>query len=158
MKVDKEVLAKHHFWILMILVALLPLICLLILWTSASAKVEDAEKSVKGVEDKLNKITSPKNDKFVKELNAKDEKVDAQKTKIWNAAWRDQEGMIRWPNNFEGADKLNDMYFGDPIPLDWRFSYHKVNSPKTRPLLNRHYECYWSRRGLMMQALWTLVV
>lgn len=127
MKVNKEVFIKHHFWILTILVLLLPLVCLMVLWTSASAKVEDAEKSVKGVEERLNKISSPKNDTFVKVMNEKDEKVDAQKTKIWKAASEAQAGMLTWPNNFEGADKLNDMYFGDPIPIEWRFSYHKVN-------------------------------
>jgi hypothetical protein len=126
MKVDKEVLIKNHFWILMILVLLLPLICLLVLWTSASAKVEDAEKSVKAVDDKLNKITSPKNKKFEDVLKEKDEKVDAQKIKIWKAAWEAQAGMITWPDTIEGADKLNEMYFGDPIHRDWEFSYDKV--------------------------------
>src|SRR5207247_8585159 len=102
MKVDKEVLLKQHFWILLILVVVLPLVCLLILWTSASAKVEDAEKTVKGVEDKLTNIKQPKNQKFVTVMEEKDQKVDAQKTKIWEAAWKEQAEMFTWRDSLEG--------------------------------------------------------
>jgi len=125
MKVDKEVLLKQHFWILLVLVVVLPLVCLLILWTSASAKVEDAEKTVKVVEQKLINITSPKNDKFVKVVDEKDKKVDAQKTKIWEAAWKEQADMFTWPESLEGADKLKEMYFGDQMPVDWRLDFDK---------------------------------
>ena len=127
MKVDKEVLLKQHFWLLLILVVVLPLVCLLILWTSASAKVEDAEKTVKGVEQKLTNITAPKNQKFEDVLKEKDQKVDAQKTKIWEAAWKDQADMFTWPESLEGADKLKQMYFGDPMIVDWRMDYYKKN-------------------------------
>src|SRR5260370_35081619 len=127
MKVDKEVLLKQHFWLLLILVVVLPLVCLLILWTSASAKVEDAEKTVKGVEDKLNKINQPKNKKFEDVLKEKDEKVDAQKTKIWKAAWEEQADMFTWPESLEGADKLKQMHFGDSMIVDWRMDFYKKN-------------------------------
>src|SRR5947209_6855869 len=125
MKVDKEVLLKQHFWILLILVVVLPLVCLLILWTSASAKVEDAEKSVKDAEVKLTNIKDPKNKKFEDLLKVKDEKVDAQKTKTWGQAWKEQADMLTWPENLEGADKLKDMYFLDKMPIDWRVDYDR---------------------------------
>jgi hypothetical protein len=123
MKVDKEVLLKQHFWILLSLLLVLPLVCLLVLWTSASAKVEEAEKTVKGTEDKLTKIKDPKNDRFVKKLEEKDEKVEAQKTKVWEAAWKLQSDLIHWPESLRGADKLNQAYFGDDIDLDTRFPF-----------------------------------
>jgi hypothetical protein len=125
MKVDKEALLKQHFWILLTLLLVLPIVCLIILWTSASAKVEDAERTVKSTEDKLTKISNPKNQKFLDKLNEKDEKVEAQKTKIWEAAWKAQADLLTWPDNLEGVDNLNKMYFGDSIPLDTRIDYER---------------------------------
>jgi hypothetical protein len=125
MKVDKEVLLKQHFWILLSLLLVLPVVCLILLWTSASAKVDEAEKTVKATEGKLTKINSPKNQKWVDKLNEKDEKVEAQKTKIWEKAWKDQADLITWPENLEGVDKLNVAYYGDPIARDTCIDYEK---------------------------------
>ncbi|HEV2945881.1 MAG TPA: hypothetical protein VGX70_00800, partial [Gemmataceae bacterium] len=130
MKVDKEVLIKQHFWILLSLAALLPLICLFILWTYASDSVEGKKKEVTATKDRLNKIKNPKNDKWLAALGEKETKVEAQKDKVWAEAWKAQADMIEFPESFPGAKEVNEkLYFGDPLSEDFRIRYARLNGP-----------------------------
>jgi hypothetical protein len=130
MKVDKEVLIKQHFWILLSLAALLPLICLFILWTYASDSVEGKKKEVTATKDRLNKIKNPKNDKWLAALGEKETKVEAQKDKVWAEAWKAQSDMIEFPESFSGAKEVNEKsYFGDPLSENFRINYARANGP-----------------------------
>jgi hypothetical protein len=130
MKVDKEVLIKQHFWILLSLAALLPLICLFILWTYASDSVEGKKKEVTATKDRLNKIKSPKNEKWLAALGVKEEKVDAQKDKVWAEAWKAQADMVLFPESFPGAQEVNEkLYFGDPLSENFRINYARAKGP-----------------------------
>ncbi len=130
MKVDKEVLIKQHFWILLSLAALLPLICLFILWTYASDSVEGKKKEVTATKDRLNKIKNPKNDKWLAALGEKETKVEAQKDKVWAEAWKAQADMIEFPESFSGAKEVNEKsHFGDPLSEDFRIRYARLNGP-----------------------------
>src|SRR2546422_92291 len=130
MKVDKEVLIKQHFWILLSLAALLPLICLFILWGYASEAVEVKKKDVIATKDRLNKIKNPKNQKWLDELAKKETKVEAQKDKVWAEAWKAQADMIEFPESFSGAKEVNEKsYFGDPLSENFRINYARANGP-----------------------------
>jgi hypothetical protein len=130
MKVDKEVLIKQHFWILLSLAALLPLICLFILWTYASDSVEGKKKEVTATKDRLNKIKNPKNDAWLKALAVKEDKVVAQKDKVWAEASKAQADMIEFPESFPGAKEVNEkLYFGDPLSENFRINYARANGP-----------------------------
>jgi hypothetical protein len=130
MKVDKEVLMKQHFWILLSLAALLPLICLFILWTNASDAVEGKKKEVTATKDRLNKIKNPKNEKWLTALGEKETKVEAQKDKVWAEAWKAQSDMILFPESFPGAKEVNEkLYFGDPLSENFRINYARAGGP-----------------------------
>lgn len=127
MKVDKEALLKQHFWILLSLVALLPLICLIVLWTAAADTIEVKKKDVTATKDKLKKIQNAKNTRWLDALGERLTKVDSQKDKIWKVAWDKQADMIYFPENLTGAQEVNDkLSFGDALSENFRIIYDRT--------------------------------
>src|SRR6266851_844103 len=128
MKVDKEALLKQHFWILLAFVALLPLICLIVLWTAASDTIDKEKSNITATKEGLKKIApnNTKNQKWIDDLNERDTKVVAQKDKIWKVAWDAQGGMISFPDYLPHAQEANEkLAFGDNLHRDLRFAYER---------------------------------
>jgi hypothetical protein len=117
MKVDKETLVKHHFWILLGIVAPLVLIALCTLWFGAASdikkKEDEFEKMKKQLADLKNK-SGIKNTHWVNVLEQKEKKVADQKDKVWKEVWEAQSDLMTWPqalaNEYEWLGRL---YFLD---------------------------------------------
>ena len=116
-KIDKEVLIKHHFWILtglFVLLVLIPLFCLVGSVSGTVAKgrddLEGAKKQAKGVP------ASPPNGNWEKAYKTQDGYVEKKQDQVWKQAWDTQKDMITWPEGLLAEfPQFKDMYFGDPI-------------------------------------------
>jgi hypothetical protein len=132
MQVDKEAVLKQHFWILLSLVALLPLICLIVLWTAASDTIDTKKKEVVSIEDQLKKITpnAAHNQKWLDDLGERGTQVKGQKDKIWAVAWGAQAGMIGFPESLAEAKDINEkLSFGDDLSENFRTNYARGETP-----------------------------
>jgi hypothetical protein len=116
-KIDKEVLIKHHFWILtglFVLLVLIPLFCLVGSVSGTVAKgredLEGAKKQAKGVP------ASPPNGQWEKAYKKADGYVEKKQDQVWKQAWELQKDMVTWPEGLLAEfPQFKDMYFGDPI-------------------------------------------
>ncbi|HEV8059366.1 MAG TPA: hypothetical protein VGP68_05815 [Gemmataceae bacterium] len=112
-KVDKEFLLKHRFWILTGVFVILALVPLFLLTTSVSDEVakkrDEYDKAKKAVEG----ITSPMNDSWVTAYNVKDKFVSDKRDEVHGQAWRSQENMMTYPESLKPI--MKDKYFGDTL-------------------------------------------
>jgi hypothetical protein len=115
MKVDKEFLLKHHFWILAGLVLPLELFAFIWLSTSVAGDNDKDRDTIEKAKKDLAAQNDIKNDNFLKALQKKDKVLATQKGVVWKKAWDKQYTIFNWPplDGHEGA--LDKASFGDPI-------------------------------------------
>jgi hypothetical protein len=109
MKVDKELLLKHHFWILLGTFALLWLIGLCVMLFTLSDTIEGHKKDFKAKLDAANGEVKagPKNEKtYVPPWDKHKEMFLDHKDKVWHLGWLLQKDMYTWPGAFK--DKMTD--------------------------------------------------
>jgi hypothetical protein len=131
MKVEKEVLIKHHFWILLAVLIPLVLIAMIVLWTATASAIEAKEKAFKDSEKSLQGINKPKNDKWLVALKVRANEVAKQKNLIWGEAWERQKDLFTWPDELSPEDRqtLEKKYFADEIPWQIREKYSQPDGP-----------------------------
>lgn len=118
MKVDKETLIKHHFWILLGTYAPLVLVALMMLWFGVSSTIGEKEKALKQTKDKLAAANKPdvKNNYWVDILQTKDGNLTKHKDVIWKQVWDAQAMLTTWPPAIVNAfPHLKDLYFLDEL-------------------------------------------
>src|SRR5258708_27942961 len=114
---DKELLIKHHFWILLGSSILLALIALIMLPSSVGQTVEKEEKTFNSNKEALTKLNQPKNEKWVKAFEVQDGVVKGKKDEVWGDSWKVQETMMTWPDSLEDKWSPRYQYFGDEIDV-----------------------------------------
>jgi hypothetical protein len=115
-KIDKDLLLKHRFWILVGLSVPCVLIAILLLATSVSGSIAQKRKSL---ETDLQKISTAK---ATKPQDVEDKKVEAnllvsEETKAWGKAYKLQQAIYRWPTSIEEIYHLGDGVFANEIHL-----------------------------------------
>jgi hypothetical protein len=124
MRVDKELLIKQHFWILLALFLILWLVAVVMIKTSAAAAggkaksdFDSSKAGITGAEGK-----SSKNDTFNAPWNEYGKTYRGQKEKVWGDAWNIQKDMFDWPYNSETP--LNELkYYDDKIEYNHMVTY-----------------------------------
>lgn len=122
MRVDKDALIKHHWWILLALFFLLWLVTVVMIKTAsaaskAKADFDSAQSSLKATEAKV-----PKNQSFNKPWEEYGATYTAQKDRIWGDAWEVQKDIFDWPSSPTAKlDRLK--YYDDPIGFFERQEY-----------------------------------
>jgi hypothetical protein len=121
MKMDKEFLIKHRFWVGLIAFVPVWLFAVLMLMSDVGGKAEKQkvfDEAVKNV-----KFSGAKNPSFLEPLKAQEETFRAQKDKVWKKAWDGQDGLMTWVPEGEQDDErapfqrlYRKAYFGDDIP------------------------------------------
>jgi hypothetical protein len=115
---DKEVLIKHHFWILLGVSVLLVLIALVMLPNTVGSAVKNAQDEFTSTKEMLKRLNKPMNQKWVDAYTEQDKQVQGKKNVVWGDCWKVQEDMMTWPVTLEqaGWDKKY-PYFGDDIEI-----------------------------------------
>jgi hypothetical protein len=122
---DTQSLKKHHFWILLALAIILVPVAL----SGAVFQVGGAaEEKAKKIDDKWKTLNNQqvKSNDYREQLDTQKAELQIQKSRVWQAAYNAQQGLIRWP---AALNHLNDLmaspnattparlYFGDPIDI-----------------------------------------
>jgi hypothetical protein len=127
MKLDKETLVKHQFWLLLGLSGVLTLAALVLLFLGPRAKAAKARTDFQKNKDNLgpkNAVTKdPKNDSFLKPWNKRRDKFAEHKNIVWKQAWDTQSDIMTWPRDLARLEK---GHFGDNIPDNERLSYKET--------------------------------
>jgi hypothetical protein len=125
MRVDKDQLIKHHFWILLGVFLILWIVSAVLIKTTdvgtkAKADYTAALGSIKAVESK-----SPKNESFNQPWIEYGNTYKGQKEKVWNDAWEVQKDMFDWPHNSDAQlDRLK--YPDDEVKWTERSEYREL--------------------------------
>src|SRR5262245_49717907 len=101
MKIDKETLIKHRFWLGLALAVPLTLLAIFVLLTIVSGGIAEAYNrrlaAVKGITD----LPNAKNEKNVEAKRVEAALVEAQKNEVWAKLYESQKHRFRWPVEFE---------------------------------------------------------
>jgi hypothetical protein len=107
MKMDKDTLMKHRFWVVLAIAAPLALgaifFLLVIVGGSIAATRKDLDKKIGSIP----KVNDPKNDKCVEVKKGDAEKVISQKDVAWKEAWDKQAHYFTWPRKFVDTDDID---------------------------------------------------
>jgi hypothetical protein len=140
LKIDKDMLIKQRFWILLGVSVLLLLVALLMLPSSVGSEVESQQKAYLGKKDSLAKISAVKNEKWVAAAKEADEYVESKKNKVWEQAWSTQTNFMTWPADLESGQhpwSKKYAYFGDPIDQNDRSDFNqKLYESQIRPVFD----------------------
>jgi hypothetical protein len=151
MKVDKETLLKHRFWIGLGVFALLWVLLLLFVPVKiGGAAAEQQAKYTKAKTD-VGKIATPRkdfaNDRWVEPLKKKEDALKTQKDKVWKASWETQKDLMDWPGDSRAPlDKeLRDAYFLDKIadPLERQRFADTLYAPQWNEFKDAVAPAYW---------------
>src|ERR1700730_12746580 len=96
MKMDKETLLKHRFWLFLGGYAVCWVIGLAILLMGAGTLIETEEKKYTDAAKALKGATNPKNESFQKPWNKYEERFKSHKIAVWGQAWNVQQDFVQW--------------------------------------------------------------
>jgi hypothetical protein len=115
-KIDKEVLIKHHFWILSGLFLLLVLIPMFLLGMSVSDSVAKEQTALETTKKNIKAVPStPKNNDWINTRKKADVVVVKRRDVVWEQAWYTQANMMTWPEAIHASWSQKYKYMGDPI-------------------------------------------
>jgi|GEM_PF-5149000 len=137
-KIDKEVLIKHHFWILTGLCVLLVLIPLLCLVGGVSGTVTKEAETMNAAKKKAQSISSSeqKNGKWVDAYKKQDNIVDGRRMVVWKQAWETQRDFMTWPEGLLSEyPAFRTKQFGDPINTDEADKWGQTYNTQLRPVI-----------------------
>src|SRR5258708_646349 len=117
MKVDKDALIKHKFWILVGLSVPFAAVAILLLVTSVSSSIEEIRKGlqaayngVKGIKD-----LHPELDILTQRQAA--DRLFKKESVAWREAFMEQETISRWPRKVEATYHFADGYFANEVQI-----------------------------------------
>jgi hypothetical protein len=133
---NKDLLKKHHFWILVGLIPLLVLVAVVLVTSEVGAAIEEKKKAIDTAEKDLQSKSNPKPNQLLAELEKQREALEKRRTELWKENWERQIGvtgdkqdparnLLRWPAsrvlarfNYTPnyATDKDQLKFGAPIP------------------------------------------
>jgi hypothetical protein len=127
--IDKETLIKHRFWIALGTFALFWLVVLILVPTVQGSRNRDLKTDYDGDKKKVEGINDVKTDAVRKPLEVKEGRIKEQKNIVWAEAWKNQSGMMTWPEDDRARlnEKLSNAVFGRYISTDDRGVYAGSN-------------------------------
>ena len=112
-KLDKEVLIKHHFWILAGAFLLMALIPLIVLGTSVSTTVAKKQEDLENKKKAIVGFGAVKNEKWIVAYKEQDKVIDAKKDQIWKESWETQQDLMTFPEKM--APLFASLFMGDDL-------------------------------------------
>ncbi len=121
MKVDKEFLLKHRFWIGLGAFALLWLIALILLPVTVGSEAGKKRTEFTTAFTQVEKIKNAPNDfgnpQWEAPLKKKEAELSKRKEVVWKESWQTQSTLMDWPGDSSAPlnVELKNAYFLDPI-------------------------------------------
>src|SRR5262245_58057886 len=107
MKMDKDTLMKHRFWVVLAVAAPLALGAIFFLLVIVGGGIASQRKDLEKRVGSMPKVTNPQNDKSVAVKKEDAENVISKKDKAWEKAWNEQARFFTWPRKFADDDKID---------------------------------------------------
>jgi hypothetical protein len=118
MKVDKELLIKHRFWIGLGLAVPLALVGITILMTSVSAQIAKVRKDIDTNLLRIKKVPAEVfNEDGIRKAQEVAALAKSKQVKVWEAAYRDQADLYTWPEPVEEQFEFTNGYFASEIQV-----------------------------------------
>src|SRR5947209_10859411 len=116
MKLDKDQLLKHHFWIVVGLSVPFALVAILLLITSVARTTESMRSTLtKKLADI--KQQKPKTPEEVERKKVEADYLVKKETDAWGKAYAEQEPFFRWPRRLEATYHFADGLFATDVHL-----------------------------------------
>jgi hypothetical protein len=156
MKLDKETLLKHRFWIALGAYVVLWLLVLVLMPIQIGASATAKRTEYNNAKTAVEKIKTPKTDfanpDWVAPLKKKEDDLKNRKVGVWQAAWETQKELMTWPadpDNIAPLDReLKKAYFLDPTQLkdnEWRQRYAStLYAPQYAEFKNAIFPAYYN--------------
>src|SRR4051794_16479627 len=113
MKMDKQALAKHHFWILLGVFTVLALVLLLVIPLGVGATIEEKANAHKKMVDDLNANKNVKSKGLLEKLGGQKDVLSVKREELHKDMYRRQRDLLAFPGDLN--DKYKDKEFGSPI-------------------------------------------
>jgi hypothetical protein len=101
MKLDKETLVKHRFWIFLGVEIPLVLIATLVLLFGVRAAIAAREKVVNGKIKAVAGVTEIRNNDWHTELKKIEDSIEGKLKKLWASGWELQKDLVTWPKSLQ---------------------------------------------------------
>lgn len=114
MKIDKEYLARHHFWFLLAAYTPMVLLGLILLWTSVAGAIDGEANKLKALKDEVKKYAKAdvKNKTWIDAFREKANELAKKKNDVWGEVWQGQSTIFTWP---EPLAELQTYEYGEDI-------------------------------------------
>lgn len=130
-KIDKEMLKKQHFWLLLIPVVIGLLLAWIGLFVGVADATEEKQKANQAAKDEVDRAKAQSKE-VLKLFDARKETLFQLRTQRWKEMWDMQQSVYEWPIEI-GEDRVaqvKDMKFGaeissDPFLTAFKDSYTK---------------------------------
>lgn len=93
MKLDKDTLKKHHFWILLGIVPVVVLVAVLAVTASVGAAIDARNKAVDAAQKEIDGKQNVKSDPLIKVLDDQKGQLEVKRTELWKENWERQIGV-----------------------------------------------------------------
>ena len=117
MKIDKDALIKHKFWILVGLSVPLAAIAILLLSTSISSGIAQVRDSLKKKLAEVTGVKDPKRPPEIAEEKVKADYLVGEETKVWAKAFKEQEHLFVWSRAMEKQYHFADGFFANDVQI-----------------------------------------
>ncbi len=117
-KIDKDALLKHRFWIMVGLSVPFALLAILLLVTSVSGQIDGVRKQLKSLFDTAKKTTDIKTPEEILIKKTDADILFDKESKAWEAAYNDQASLFRWPPRLEANYHFADGLFAKEIGVN----------------------------------------
>ena len=117
MKIDKDALIKHRFWILVGLSVPLAAIAILLLATSVSSGIAAVRENLKKELSKLKNLKDTKRPPEIAEKKVEADLLVGEETKAWAKAYKEQEHLFVWAPAMESKYHFTDGFFANEVQI-----------------------------------------
>jgi hypothetical protein len=116
---NKELLKKHHFWILFGLVPLFVLIAVLVVSSAVGGAIAAKDEEIKKAEAAIKSKSNPKPNILIEKMGDTIKVVDSKQDYLWTRSYSPQKSLYTMLDSplLRPIDKLK-LRFGDKIPND----------------------------------------
>ncbi|CAN5502497.1 hypothetical protein BH11PLA2_BH11PLA2_03650 [soil metagenome] len=112
---NKDLLKKHHFWVVALVSLLLAFLAFIFLSSDVSGAIEAKETTIKTAQTKTSSVKAP-GVVALKAIEEQKKTLEKKKDELWKANWDAQKAFYTWPKTADRMfDSFNDLKFGDPI-------------------------------------------
>jgi hypothetical protein len=116
MKVDKQALKKHHFWILLGVFGFFAFLLILLVPILVGSEIEDKEKKLDEVEKDLKSNSSPITDAHTKVQKKQISTLEDRRDSLWREMFKAQQNILVLPTALQ--ERVKGLKFGDEIEKD----------------------------------------